>query len=141
MSIGMSETTTMSTRVQRLAAVLAGLVLVCVAPAATNVNLAAAPNWARVLLLGGGLLLVYLAWLAISPCREALWSIACVFAIAAACGVLTMAVVLFFPRDQPLPLDLGDGRVFVAAWSALVAALLSCGSIIAGRLAVAGEQP
>jgi hypothetical protein len=109
-------------------------------PAVLEINLAVAPNWARVLLLGGGLLLAYLAWLMLVPCREALWAITWVFAIAAAGGTLTMAVVLFSPPNRPLPLELGDSRAFAAAWCALSASLLSAGSVRAGRLTVAESR-
>jgi hypothetical protein len=141
MDFAVRESTTISVSARRLAAALAAVVLVCAAPAATEFNLATAANWARVMLLGGGLLLVYVVWLALLPCRETLWSISCVFAVAAAGGVLIMAVILFSPRDRPLPLDLGEARTFAAAWSAFVALLLCAGGVLAGRLAAAIKHP
>lgn len=129
------EATAFSTLVRRLAAALAALVLVCVGPAFGEIDLAAAPDWARVLLLVGGLLLVYLVWLALLPCREALWTVTWVFAIAASGGVLTLAVVLFSPRDRALPLGLGSDRVVAIAWCGVCATLLCAASVMAGRLA------
>jgi hypothetical protein len=120
---------------RRLAALLALLVVVCVGPAMMHFNLAAAPNWARVLLLGGGLLLAYIAWLALLPCRETLRTITWVFAIAAAAGTLTLAVVLFSPREESLPLGLGEARMIAVAWCVVVAALMSLGSVLAARSA------
>jgi hypothetical protein len=126
------EGTVAATR--RLAALLAVLVLVCVSPAVMHFNLATAPNWARVLILGGGLLLVYVAWLALMPCRETLRTITWVFAIAAAAGALTLALVLFSPRGEPLPLGIGEAQLFSIAWCAVISFVLSIGSVVAARL-------
>ncbi|MEX2185953.1 MAG: hypothetical protein WD875_04125 [Pirellulales bacterium] len=123
------------TSARRLAALLAALVLIAVGPAIAKFNLAAAPDWARVLLLGGGLAMAYLAWMALAPCREALWSITWALAIAAAAGVLVMAVALFTPQERPLPLDIGPTRGPAVAWCLTIAVLSSVGSLLAGRLA------
>jgi hypothetical protein len=125
---------------RRLAALLGVLVLVCVSPAVLHFDLVAAPNWARVMILGGGLLLVYVAWLALTPCRETLRTITWVFAIAAAGGALTMAWIWFTPRDKSLPLDLGEARVFAIAWSAVIACVFSLGSVLAAKYASAHQQ-
>ncbi len=120
---------------RRLAALLAGLVLIAIGPALAEIDLHAAPNWARVLLLAGGLMAVYVLWMALAPCCEALWSIMWVFATAAAGGVLMVAVALFTPQDRLLPLDLGTARGMAAGWCAVIAVLSSVGSMLAGRLA------
>jgi hypothetical protein len=115
-----------SATARRLALLLAAFVLVSIGPAWLHVNLVAAPNWARVLLLSGGLLL---------PCRATLWTICWTFAIAAAASVLVLALVLFTSLDRPLPLEITTTRVPAIAWCVLIATLLSIGSLLAGRLA------
>lgn len=124
-----------ATSARRFALLLAGFVLVGIGPAWLHVNLVAAPNWARVLLLVGGLLLAYLAWMSLAPCRATLWTICWTFAIAAAASVLLLAIVLFTSPDRPLPLEITTTRAPAIAWSATIATLLSTGSLLAGRLA------
>lgn len=131
----------LSTATRRLAAALAAVVLVCIGPAVVEVNLVAAPNSARGLLLGGGLLLVYIAWLALVPCRETLWAVTWALAIAAAGSVLTLAVVLFASPSRLQRFGLGESRTFTAAWFAVTAGLLAAASVFAGRVASRAEKP
>jgi hypothetical protein len=120
---------------RRLAILLAAFVLIGIGPAWLHVNLVAAPNWARVLLLSGSLLLAYLAWMSLAPCRETLWSICWTFALAAAASVLLLAIVLFTSPDRPLPLGITTSRWPTIAWCGTIATLLSTGSLLTGRLA------
>lgn len=120
---------------RRLAILLAGFVLIGMAPSFLHINLVTAPNWARVLLLSGGLLLAYLAWMSLAPCRATLWTICWTFALAASGSVLLMAIVMFTSPDRPLPLEITTTRAPAIAWSAAIATLLNTGSLLAGRQA------
>lgn len=132
--------TSVTSKSRKLAALLLALVLSSIAPALVELNLVAAPDWARLLLLSGSLVVVYVVWMALAPCRETLRTITWVLAIAAAAAALAVGVVLFSEPNRPLPLEITASRAFAVTWCAIIATLLSIGSVVAGRVAARGAK-
>jgi hypothetical protein len=119
-----------------LALVLGLLVLAGTVPAMNHLNLAAAPGWARVILLVAALQLAYLAWMAILPDRSTLWVAMLVFAVVATLCALGMAVGLATPADRPLPLGLDAVREKIARWCAAALLLNTLATWLCGRMSV-----
>jgi hypothetical protein len=118
-----------------LAAAMAALSLYCIAPAISHLNLGAAPNWARVVVLLSVLQLAYAAWLASIPDWSTLRSSMIIFTVVAALYGLTMTVALSTPAENPLPLDLTDVRRQAVLWCAGVVLLASLLAYGCGRAA------
>jgi hypothetical protein len=118
-----------------LAAAMAALSLYCIAPAVSHLNLGAAPNWARVVVLLSLLQLAYAAWLASIPDWSTLRSSMIIFTVVAALYGLTMTVALSTPAENPLPLDLTEVRRQAVLWCAGVVLLASLLAYGCGRAA------
>jgi hypothetical protein len=118
-----------------LAAAMAALSLYCLAPAISHLNLGAAPNWARVVVLLSLLQLAYSVWLASIPDWSTLRSSMIIFTVVAALYGLTMTVALSTPTENPLPLDLTDVRRQAVLWCAGVVLLASLLAYGCGRAA------
>lgn len=118
-----------------LAAAMAALSLYCIAPAVSHLNLGAAPNWARVVVLLSLLQLAYAVWLASIPDWSTLRSSMVIFTVVAALYGLTMTVALSTPAENPLPLDLTEVRRQAVLWCAGVVLLASLLAYGCGRAA------
>jgi hypothetical protein len=118
-----------------LAAAMAALSLYCITPAMTHLNLGAAPNWARIVVLLSLLQLAYAAWLASIPDWSTLRSSMIIFTVVAALYGLTMTVALSTPAENPLPLELTEVRRQAVLWCAGVVLLASLLAYGCGRAA------
>lgn len=105
------------------------------APALRHWDLAAAPGWARVVLLLGLWQLAYAAWLATVPDWSALWAVMFVLAAQATLYGATAAAALAVPPHDELPLDLSAVRRSAPLWCALVGALTITAAYWCGHLA------
>jgi hypothetical protein len=121
--------------VVRLAVLLALAVILSLAPLVWHKHLdpAAAPAWARVVLLAALMQSVYIAWMVNAPDRTSVWIVALVFTSVATAYALTMAVAMATPVDHPLMLGLGEVRHTAMPWcgamvAVMAAAAYRCGS-------------
>jgi hypothetical protein len=121
--------------VHRTAAALAGLCLLALMPALWHLNLAAAPAWARLLLLGSLLELAFVGWMALVPDRASAWVLMIVMAIVATAYGAVASMTLVTSVDADLPLDLGDLRWPAFWWSALMMALSTAAAYHCGHIA------
>lgn len=117
-----------------LALFLGLIALFSVGPAAVHLNLAAAPGWARVVLLLAALEAAYVAWMLAAPDWSTAWVLMLVFAAGATLTATATAATLATPLDQPMPLGLGAIRRWAPAWFAAVMAVQGLGAYLAGRL-------
>src|SRR4051794_13591482 len=86
-----------------------GLLLVCVVsalPALPHVNLAAAPHWARLVLLVVLLQSAYTLWMLTAPDWSSLWVAMIAFSIGAAVYGMGLAISLASRADQIMALGL-----------------------------------
>ena len=123
------------TLTQKSALVLAGLVLVGLLPALWHLNLAAAPGWARVLLLGSLLELAFAAWMASVPDRASLWVMMIVLAAVATAYGAIASIALVTSLDSELPLDLGPLRWPAFWWSVVMMAASTAAAYHCGHAA------
>ncbi len=121
--------------VQSTAAALAGICFLALVPALWHLNLAAAPSWARLLLLGSLLELAFVGWMALVPDRASAWVLMIVMAVAATAYGAVASMVLVISVDADLPLGLGDVRWPAFWWSALMMALSTAAAYYCGHLA------
>jgi hypothetical protein len=117
-----------------LGAGLAAVVVFSVVPALKHLNLAVAPDWARLALLVAGLQLVYVAWMVTLPDWSTVWIGMLVFAAVAALYGMGMALALATPADRPIILGLTDVRQSAAGWCAAVVLLSSLMTFFCGRI-------
>jgi len=122
--------------VRWLSLVLALLVVTGAVPAWGHLNVAAAPGWARLILLVALLQLAYLAWMAISPDWSTVWVVMVVFAVVAAFCALATAVAVATPADRALPLGLDAVREKMARWCVAALLLNVLGTYLCGRTSV-----
>jgi hypothetical protein len=101
---------------RRLAIGLAAVALAGAAPALSDIDLAAAPGWARAALLLATVQAAYVAWLLAVPDWSSLRVLMIVFGAAAAIYGGAALAVLFAPAGRPLPLDLEPLRRLAAQW-------------------------
>ena len=111
------------------------LSVVTMTPALRYWDLAAAPGWARVVLLLGLLQLAYAAWLASVPDWGALWAVMFVLAAQATLYGAAAAAALAVPPHDELPLGLSAVRRSAPLWCALVAGLTIAAAYWCGHLA------
>jgi len=102
---------------------MAILSVATMAPALRHWDLAAAPPWARAVLLLSLLQLAYAAWLATVPDWGALWAAMFVLAALATLYAAAGAVALAMPWEDELPLGLSAVRRQAPLWCAAVALL------------------
>jgi hypothetical protein len=108
--------------------------LFCAIPAMRHLNLAAAPGWARLVLLLCALQLVYIAWIVTLPDWSTVWVGMLVFALVAAIYGMGMAIAMATPLDQPLPWGMNDVRYTAAGWCMAVVLLAGLMTYFCGRI-------
>ena len=123
--------------VYRLAAILALAVLWSLAPVVRlgHLNLAAAPGWARVVILAAALEGLYLAWLINAPDWATIEVVMCVFALVATAYAAAAAAAAVTPVDHPLMLGMGEVRYGAAPWCAGMVLVASLATWLCGRAA------
>lgn len=121
--------------VHRTSAALAGLCLLALVPALWHLNLAAAPGWARLLLLGSLLEMAFVSWMALVPDRASVWVLMIVMAVAATAYGAVASMTLVISVDTDLPLGLGDVRWPAFWWSALMMAISTAAAYHCGHMA------
>jgi len=126
--------------VYRIALLLAGICLVSVVPTLWHLSLAAAPGWARLLLLGSLLQLAFIGWMASIPDRASIWVLMIVMAVAATAYGAVASIALVISTDFDLPLDLGEVRWPAFWWSVLMMALSTATAYICGHAAQRWKQ-
>jgi hypothetical protein len=124
----------------RTAAVLAGICLFAIVPALRHLGLHAAPDWARVLLLGSVLQLAFVGWMASIPDRASMWVLMIVMAVAATAYGAVASIALVISTDFDLPLDLSDVRWPAFWWSALMMTLSTAAAYHCGHVAQRWKQ-
>jgi hypothetical protein len=124
----------------RTAAVLAGMCLFAIVPALRHLNVAAAPGWARILLLGSLLELAFVAWLLSIPDRASIWVMMIVMAVAATMYGTAASITLVISNDFDLPLDLGEIRWPAFWWSVLMMAFSTAAAYHCGHVAQRWKQ-
>ena len=117
-----------------LAAALALVTLFSAAPALSNLNLAEAPGWARLMLLLAALQLIYIAWMVTLPDWSTVWIGMLVFALSASIYAVGMSLVLASRMDAPLPLGMNAVRQSAAAWCGVVVLLAGTMAFFCGRI-------
>ena len=122
-------------RVRLTALGLALLNCLTMTPALRYWDLAAAPGWARAVMLLGLLELAYAAWLASVPDWGALWAVMFVLAAHATLYGAAAAAALAVPPHDELPLGLSAVRGQAPLWCAMVAALTVAAAYWCGHLA------
>jgi hypothetical protein len=121
--------------VQLLAVGLALVALFSAAPAVLkHADLAAAPAWARLVLLISALQLVYVVWMASLPDWGTVWVGMLVFALAATVYAVVLAILMFTPLDTPLGLGLDDVRHSAGGWCFAVLMLTTLMTAVCGRV-------
>lgn len=118
-----------------LAGILLAAVLFSFAPVAYHmqVNLATAPDWARIVVLLAALQAVYVGWMLSAPDWSTVWVVMLVFAGVSALYAVATAMAIATPPERAMPLDLGGVRYSARAWCAAVLALMSLCTYLAGR--------
>ncbi|OHB85914.1 MAG: hypothetical protein A2V98_14590 [Planctomycetes bacterium RBG_16_64_12] len=119
-----------------LAFFLALVVAFSTFPAWEHLNLATAPDWARIVLLLAALEAFYIVWMLATPDWASVWVVALVFAFVAAVYAMATAIVLATPLDKALPLGLGEFRLLAARWCASVLVLSALATYLCGHISV-----
>jgi hypothetical protein len=119
--------------VQLLAIGMALAALLAAAPAMRHWNLAAAPDWARLVLLVSALQLAYVAWMVSVPDWTSVWVAMLVYAVVTALYCAGMAIFMYTPADSPLVLDLEEYRYSAAGWCLAVVLLTGMMTFVAGK--------
>lgn len=121
--------------IRRIAVGLAVISLIAISPALKHWDLAAAPGWARGVLLWSALQLAYAVWLATVPDWGALWVAMIVFATTATLYGTVGTVALAMPPEFDLPLDLAAVRSTATVWCFTMALLMIGAAYWCGRAA------
>jgi hypothetical protein len=120
--------------VHLLAIGMALAALFAAAPALRHINLAAAPDWARLVILISAVQLAYVAWMVSLPDFSSVWVVMLVYAVVTAAYCAGMALFMYTPADAPLVLGLGEpARYSGAGWCAAVVLLNGMMTFVAGR--------
>ena len=119
----------------RVGAVLTLLVGLSLMPVAWlgHLNLAAAPGWARAVLLLAGLQCVFLVWMLNAPDWATVWVVTLVFAAVTTAYAVAMATAMATPVDHPLALGMGEVRHWAAAWCGAMVVAMGFGTLLCGR--------
>lgn len=120
-------------RARQTAAALAAICFFGLLPAIWHLNLAAAPGWARALLLGSLLELAFVAWMASIPDRATLWVMMIVLAAAATIYGTIASIALVTSLDSELPFGLSNVRWPAFWWSALMMAASTAAAYFCGH--------
>ncbi len=118
----------------RLAAALLVVCLISASPALPHLNLTAAPNWARLLLLLTVMQVAFVLWMLTVPDWSSLWVVMIAFAVGAAFDGMGLAISLATPADRPLALGLEAYRHWSTAWCGCLMLLLGGSASACGWL-------
>jgi hypothetical protein len=110
------------------------------APALRHWQLAAAPAWARIVLLVAAAQLVYIAWLVLLPDWSTVWVGMVLFALVGAGYAAAMAMVGSVPQSMPPLLGLAGGGASAAAWCGANVVVMGLLSFACGRLATQWQR-
>jgi hypothetical protein len=122
--------------VRWLGGVLAGIAMMSTIPIGWHIFDAPLPGWVWGVVLLAAVELAYVLWMISLPDWSTVWVVTWVFAASCAVYALVLAVALFAPRGDALPLALDTIRPRMAAWSAAVSILQGVGAYLAGRYSV-----
>jgi hypothetical protein len=100
-----------------------------------RLNLATAPDWARVVLLMAAVQAVYIAWMLNAPDWASVWVVMLVFAGVSAMYAVATAVAIATPLDSLIWLDMGEVRKPARAWCTSVLLAMSLATYLCGRTA------
>ena len=125
-------------KVQTVHLLAVGLVMAALfaaAPALRHWNLAAAPDWARLVLLIAALQLLYIGWMVSIPDWSTVWVGMLVFALVATVYGAGLAIFMYTPVAAPLILELDESaRRSAAGWCAAVVLLTGMMTFVSGRV-------
>jgi hypothetical protein len=122
--------------VRWLAVVLAAIAVVSAVPVAWHILGETIPAWVYGVVLLAAAQLAYVAWMSTLPDWSTVWVVTWVYAGACAIYALALAVGMFAPVEDSLPLGLDAVRRRIAGWSAAVIILQGLGAYLAGRFSV-----
>jgi hypothetical protein len=101
---------------------------------------AAAPDWARAIVLLATLQAAYIAWMLTVPDWAGARVLMLVFAAGASLYGAALAAALTTPLDHPMLLGLGAVRREAAGWCGLMLAVMSLAAWLSGRLSARWRQ-
>ncbi|MFH1923116.1 MAG: hypothetical protein ABIP48_24910 [Planctomycetota bacterium] len=116
-----------------LAFFLAVVVAFSTFPAWDHLNLATAPDWARIVLLLAALEGFYILWMLATPDWASVWVVTLVFAFVAAVYAMATAIVVATPLGRPMPLDIGELHSLAPRWCASVLLLTALATYLSGH--------
>jgi hypothetical protein len=119
----------------RAALALALLCLLAMLPEFGHLQLAAAPGWARALLLGSMVQMAFVAWMATIPDRGSMWVLMIVLALAATIYGAVAGIALGTSLEFELPLGLARIRWPAFWWSTAMMALQAVAAFFCGQTA------
>jgi hypothetical protein len=122
----------------RWVALILGLVVaLSVAPVfcSMRMNLAVAPDWARVVLLVGVVQAAYICWMLSAPDWVSMWVVTLVFAAVSTLYAVGTAVAVATPLGRPMILEMGQVRESAPAWCGSVLLAMSLATYLCGRTA------
>lgn len=112
------------------------LALFSAGPALSHLNLATAPDWARLLLLAAGLQITYALWLMLLTDWSSVWVSMAIWAATAATYGLFWTAIAFTAVDDPLEmLDLDPVRSKAAGWCFAMLIFAGIMTAVCGRTA------
>lgn len=102
-------------------------------------NLAAAPGWARIVLLVAVVEAAYIAWMLNAPDWASVWVVMLVFAAASAvyatAAAYAVATVVATPAAKPMLLGMDEVRGSAGAWCGSVLSAMALATYLCGRTA------
>ena len=117
-------------------AMILGLVIafsVCPVFYLAHWNLAAAPGWARIVVLLAVVQAAYIAWMLNVPDWSSVWVAMLVFAAVSTLYGTATAIALATPIDQPMLLGMTEVRHSAGAWCGSVLLVMSLATYLCGR--------
>jgi hypothetical protein len=122
--------------VRWLAVVLAAIALASAVPIAWRFFDEPIAIWVYAVALLAAFQLAYVTWMSTLPDWSTVWIVTWVYAAACAVYAVALAVAMFAPPTDSLPLGLDAVRPRMASWSAAVIILQGLGAYLAGRFSV-----
>jgi hypothetical protein len=110
------------------------LCLFHLAPVFEHLNLASAPNWARIVLAITLVELAYVVWMVTVPDWSTVWTAMIVFALVAAVYGAALALTVMTPRTSLMLFDLDENRDVARWWCAAVVLLTGGMTYVTGTI-------
>ncbi len=117
-----------------LGAGLAVLSVFQLAPAAGHLDVASAPDWARVLIVLAMVQLAYCAWMVLVPDWSTVWIAMLVFAVVTALYGAALGAVMFTPTGEPVLLGMDEVRQPARLWCGAILLLSGLMTYVCGRI-------